>query len=53
MNVEQPTRCEWFALGENDATHDEPHPVLGSVPCCDRCAAVAADAPSETAEAQL
>lgn len=34
-------RCEWFALCENEATHDEPHPVLGSVPCCDRCATFA------------
>lgn len=32
--------CEWFALCENAATHDEPHPVLGGVPCCDRCAKI-------------
>lgn len=32
--------CEWFALCENEATHHEPHPVLGDVPRCDRCAKV-------------
>ena len=31
--------CEWFALCENPATREHPHPVLGSVPICDRCAA--------------
>lgn len=35
-------RCEWFLLCENAATHDEPHSILGSVPCCDRCAKLAA-----------
>lgn len=35
-------RCEWFAACENPATHEEPHPVLGAVPCCDRCAKVGA-----------
>lgn len=31
--------CEWFALCTNEATHTEPHPILGDVPICDRCAA--------------
>jgi len=31
--------CEWFALCDNIATATEPHPVIGSVPICDRCAA--------------
>src|SRR3954469_12091660 len=30
--------CEWFALCENEATILVPHPVLDTVPCCDRCA---------------
>lgn len=34
-------RCEWFALCENEASHYEPHSILGSVPCCDRCATLA------------
>jgi hypothetical protein len=29
--------CQWFALCDNPATHDEPHPILGTVPTCDRC----------------
>lgn len=32
--------CEWFALCTNAATHNKPHPVLGSVPCCGRCASI-------------
>jgi hypothetical protein len=31
--------CQWFALCENDATQTRPHPILGDVPICDRCAA--------------
>lgn len=31
--------CEWFALCDNPATGTEPHPILGDVPICDRCAA--------------
>lgn len=31
-------RCQWFALCENEATTTEPHPVLGNVPICQRCA---------------
>lgn len=33
-------RCRWFLRCENPATHLESHPVLGEVPCCDRCAAI-------------
>lgn len=31
--------CEWFLLCENEATTTEPHPILGDVPICERCAA--------------
>lgn len=31
--------CAWFALCENPATTTEPHPILGPVPICQRCAA--------------
>ncbi|OCB43673.1 hypothetical protein A5721_23905 [Mycobacterium vulneris] len=31
--------CAWFALCDQTATALEPHPVLGPVPICDRCAA--------------
>jgi hypothetical protein len=30
-------RCEWYLLCTNASTHDEPHPILGNVPTCDRC----------------
>jgi hypothetical protein len=29
--------CRWFANCDRIATHDEPHPILGSVPTCDPC----------------
>ena len=29
--------CRWFARCDNYATHAEAHPVLGSVPACNRC----------------
>lgn len=35
---EGPWTCKWFALCQNDATGTSPHPVLGDVPTCDRCA---------------
>jgi hypothetical protein len=31
--------CQWFALCDNPATGHMPHPILGSVPICDRCRA--------------
>jgi hypothetical protein len=31
--------CRWFALCDHDATGVIPHPVLGPVPACQRCAA--------------
>ena len=31
-------RCQWFALCMNDAAVLVPHPVLGDVPTCHRCA---------------
>lgn len=30
--------CKWFALCENAATLTIPHPILGDVPACQRCA---------------
>jgi hypothetical protein len=33
--------CHWFALCEREATDGVGHPVLGTVPCCAKCAAFA------------
>lgn len=33
-----PITCEWFALCTREATTYLPHPVLGRVPACQRCA---------------
>jgi hypothetical protein len=33
-------RCEWFALCENVTDKVADHPILGPIPCCDRCAKV-------------
>lgn len=30
--------CQWFALCANETTTALPHPILGPVPCCERCA---------------
>jgi hypothetical protein len=30
--------CQWFALCDRAATTTVPHPTLGNVPCCARCA---------------
>ena len=32
-------RCRWFLLCQNRAATTRLHPVLGEVPCCERCAA--------------
>lgn len=29
--------CEWFARCQRPATGTTRHPILGSVPTCDRC----------------
>jgi hypothetical protein len=31
--------CEWYALCTNLAVGTTPHPILGDVPICERCAA--------------
>lgn len=33
--------CEWFALCGQPAAGALPHPILGGVPCCARCADLA------------
>lgn len=33
--------CQWFLLCDNPATTTMPHPTLGNVPICARCAAKA------------
>lgn len=30
--------CEWFALCDKPAAGNVAHPILGSVPTCQRCA---------------
>lgn len=30
--------CRWFALCDRESTCFVDHPVLGPVPCCDKCA---------------
>jgi hypothetical protein len=35
---EDETVCQWFALCTNPATVIVPHPILGDVPACIRCA---------------
>lgn len=30
--------CQWFARCPNPADGVVPHPILGNVPCCKRCA---------------
>ncbi|HWE82649.1 MAG TPA: hypothetical protein VG265_13450 [Gaiellaceae bacterium] len=37
-----PAGCRWFALCTNQADRLVPHPALGFVPCCARCAEVGA-----------
>lgn len=34
----QPGTCQWFLLCDNPAVTTEPHPKLGDVPICRRCA---------------
>lgn len=33
-----PQLCEWYALCMNPAVGTTPHPILGNVPICQRCA---------------
>lgn len=30
-------KCEWYLLCQNEGNMRRPHPVLGSVPICERC----------------
>lgn len=32
--------CAWFVRCTNDADGTLPHPILGDVPCCNRCASL-------------
>jgi hypothetical protein len=29
--------CQWFVLCDRDAVTVTPHPLIGAVPCCQRC----------------
>lgn len=40
VELDDPRMCTWFLACENLATGTRAHPVLGQVPCCDRCAAI-------------
>ena len=33
------TTCRWYALCDNETSTALSHPILGLVPCCERCAA--------------
>ena len=35
--------CQWFLRCYNAATTTVPHPILGNVPCCAKCAAFATE----------
>ena len=39
--------CRWFLKCKNEATVLLPHPILGDVPCCDRCAKLAEADPKD------
>jgi hypothetical protein len=34
----KPEACKWFLRCDNPATETKPHPILGDVPICRRCA---------------
>jgi len=42
LAVQRPAVCQWFLRCGAPATGTTPHPILGAVPTCDRCAHFAA-----------
>jgi hypothetical protein len=42
--IQAPALCAWYLKCENPATRLVPHPVLGNVPACERCAKLAGHA---------
>lgn len=38
MEHDERPECEWFAMCDNRAIGTLPHPVIGPVPICERCA---------------
>jgi len=38
-------KCQWFARCTRPAVTSVPHPVLGEVPCCQKCADFARGTP--------
>jgi len=37
MKAKKAGTCQWFLLCDHPATGTMAHPILGSVPICDRC----------------
>jgi hypothetical protein len=42
LAVQKPATCQWFLRCSQPATGTSPHPILGAVPTCARCAHFAA-----------
>lgn len=38
VDLEAPVPCEWFARCDRQTSIAVWHPILGYVPCCQRCA---------------
>lgn len=39
MRMACPMKCQWYALCHREAIGVAPHPILGLVPVCAKCAA--------------